>query len=371
MTSDDSIFNRLFELFQSPGPVNWRLAGEVRKSLVGAAEPVDPTLADEYTELAVAAQMRLEPVIRLSMGQPGELQPVDRTVWSTDNQESFGYLVEPLAGTFGAGLVDPANPMAAMLAPMGPAVLGMQAGTMVGFMAHRTLGQFDTGMPALGTERLYLVVPNVEGFATDHGLDQRQVRLWAACHEVAHHAILDVPWVRPRVTELLTDFASSVSFDSSKLSETLERMDDPAAIEDVLGGAGGLAGLLGGNHDPEKLAPIQALLATIEGYGDHVVGLALTDIAPELGPIQEAWARRRAEPGQAEQFLSQLIGLELERHHAGDATRLFTEIGRRWGMVSVDSLWSSPQSAPTLAELTDPVGWAARVLLTDPMDETP
>ncbi len=42
MTSDDSIFSRLFELFQSPGPVNWRLADEVRKSLVGAAEPVGP-----------------------------------------------------------------------------------------------------------------------------------------------------------------------------------------------------------------------------------------------------------------------------------------------------------------------------------------
>lgn len=367
MTGDDSIFAKLFELFQSSGPVNWRLADEVRKSLVGAAEPIEPSLADEYAELAVAAQMRLDPVMRLPLGQPGDLQPVDGTVWATDNQRSFAYAIEPLAGKFGAGLADPSNPMAAMLAPMGPAVLGMQAGTMVGFMAHHTLGRFDTGLPALGIERMYLVVPNVEAFAADHGLDRRQVRLWAACHEVANHVILAVHWVASRITALTADFASSVRFDPSKLTETLQGMNDPGAMEGMLGGAEGLAGLLGGEHDPERLGPIQALVASIEGYGDHVVRLALTEVAPELDRIEEAWRRRRAEPNQAEQFLAQLIGLKLERRHAGDATHLFAEIERRW--AAIDRVWSSPESVPTLAELTDPVGWAARVLLTDPLAE--
>jgi putative hydrolase len=374
MTSDDSIFNRLFELFQSSGPVNWRLAGEVRKSLVGAAEPVDPNLADEYAELGTVASMRLEPVTGLATGRPGAIQPVDRTVWAEDNQESFGYAVEPLSGKFGAGPTDPANPMAAMLAPMGPAVLGMQAGTMVGFMAHRVLGQFDTGLPALGSDRRYLVVPNVEAFAADHGLDRRQVRLWAACHEVAHHAILDIPWVEGRIVELVADFAATVRFDPSRITETLERMDDPAALQDALGGQGGpgaLAGLLGSEHDPATLEPIRALVATIEGYGDHLTRLALDDIAPELSRIEEGWSRRRAEPDQAEELLGQLVGLTLERSNATEAARFFPEITRRWSTDAVDLVWSAPGTIPTVAELTDPVGWAARVLLGDALDEGP
>ncbi|MDQ3781659.1 MAG: zinc-dependent metalloprotease, partial [Actinomycetota bacterium] len=129
----------------------------------------------------------------------------------------------------------------------------------------------------------------------------------------------------------------------------------------------GLAGLLGGEHDPDKLVPIQALVANIEGYGDYVVRLALAEVAPDLDRIEEAWRSRRAEPNQAEEFLSQLIGLKLERRHAGDAARLFAEIERRW--AAIDRVWSSPDSVPTLAELTDPVGWAARVLLTDSLEE--
>jgi putative hydrolase len=372
MTSDDSIFSKLFELFQSPGPVNWRLAAEVRKSLVGAAEPVDPNLADEYAELGTAASMRLEPVTALPTGSLAAIQPVDRVVWAEDNQESFGYAVEPLAGKFGAGPADPANPMAAMLAPMGPAVLGMQAGTMVGFMAHRVLGQFDTGLPALGSDRLYLVVPNVEGFAADHGLDRRQVRLWAACHEVAHRAILDIPWVRGRVVELVADFEATVRFDPSRITETLEHMDDPAALQEAIGGqAGGLAGLLGSEHDPGKLEPIRALLAAIEGYGDHLTRLALDGIAPELSRIEEAWSSRRAEPDQAGELLGQLVGLSPDRAGAADAARFFPDITRRWSGEAVDRVWSSPEAVPTVAELTDPVGWAARVLLEGGFGEAP
>ena len=90
MTSDDSIFSRLFELFQSPGPVNWRLADEVRKSLVGAAEPVDPEprrrvrrVGDRRHDAAGAGDRSRHRITRgdpagrprrVGRGQPGELR---------------------------------------------------------------------------------------------------------------------------------------------------------------------------------------------------------------------------------------------------------------------------------------------------------
>ncbi len=362
---DESIFDKLFELFQAPGPINWRLAGEVRKSVAGAAEPIEPQLAEEYLELALAAHMRLAPVSHLELSTPGNLRPVDGATWAELNGESFRYALEPLAGKLGMGsLVDPSSPLSSMLAPMGPAILGMQAGTMVGFMAHRVLGQFDTGLPALDQDDLFLVVPNVEQFATEHSLDPRQVRLWAVAHEVAHNALVDLGWLSDHVRSTLEAYLGSVSFDPSKLTDALSGIEDPSQIEAIAGGSSGMAELLGAESDTSLLAPVQAALAVIEGYGDHLVRRATADILPQLDQLEESAARRRAEPDQAEQFLQQLTGLSLERHRARDAAGFFTEIERRWGEGTPDKVWSGPDALPTLEELADPVGWAARVLLT-------
>lgn len=368
----DSIFDRLFEMFQSPGPVNWQLAAEVRKSVSGTPEPIEPQLGEEYAELATAAQMRLADATPLALATPGRLQPVDRSSWAAENEQSFRYVIEPLGGKLSlGGVIDASNPMSAMLAPMGPALLGMQAGTMVGFMSHRVLGQFDTGMPALDHEDLFLVVPNVEAFATEHDLDALQVRMWAAAHEVIHHAILAIEWMRGHLVGVMSDYYDSVSFDPSKLTDALSTIDDPSEIEQMMGGAGGLANMLGSTSDATKLGPIQAALSTIEGYGIHVVRRAMSSVLPALPQLEESAGRRRAEPNEAEQFLQQLVGLKLERHRARDAAMFFDEIERRWGVDTIDTVWAAADNLPTVDELTDPVGWAARTLLDVGFDTDP
>ncbi len=365
----DSIFDRLFEMFQSPGPVNWQLAAEVRKSVAGSPEPIEPHLGEEYAELATAAQMRLSGATSLDLVTPGRLQPVDRSSWASRNEQSFRYVIEPLGGKLSlGGVMDSSNPMSAMLAPMGPALLGMQAGTMVGFMSHRVLGQFDTGMPALDHDELFLVVPNVEAFASEHDLDPLQVRMWAAAHEVVHHAILGIEWMRGHIVGVMDDYYSSVSFDPSKLTDALSTIDDPSDIESMMGGAGGLANMLGSSSDETKLGPIQAVMSTIEGYGIHVVRRAMGDVLPSLPQLEESAGRRRAEPNEAEQFLQQLVGLKLERHRARDAAVFFDEIERRWGADKVATVWAEPGNLPTVDEITDPVGWAARTLLDVGLD---
>ena len=80
---------------------------------------------------------------------------------------------------------------------------------------------------------------------------------------------------------------------------------------------------------------------------------------------------RRAEPDQAGELLGQLVGLTPDRAGAADAARFFPEISRRWSDDAVDRVWSGPETVPTVADLTDPVGWAARVLLGDGFDEQP
>ena len=364
----DNLFDRLFELLSTPGPVNWRLGREITQSLAGSAEPIEPRLAEEYQELTLAAQLRLADRLTLDVSTTHAIHPVDRQTWAEQNEQSYRYLIEPLADKF-SSLHGGSAMAGSFLGPMTPVILGIQAGTMIGFMSHRVLGQFDTGLPALDHGDLFLVIPNVEGFARDNDIESHQIRLWAVLREVTHHAILNVSWVRKYFIDAINDFYETVDFDPSGLMDMLSTFQDPTGIQDpsalegLVDEPGGLAKMLGSSHDPSALAPIQAFLAFTEGFGDYAVRIAAADLIPELGKIEAAVTLRRSEPNEAEQFLQQLLGLQIDRHRVADAAQFCSEIERRWGSDTLQRLWEDPDKLPRLDELTDPVGWAARVLL--------
>ena len=56
---DEGLFEQLFKLLQSSGPVNWKLAREVTKSLAGPPQVIEPDVAEEYMELAHVAEVRI------------------------------------------------------------------------------------------------------------------------------------------------------------------------------------------------------------------------------------------------------------------------------------------------------------------------
>ena len=317
--------------------------------------------------------MRISAVADLPSHSPGELNPTDRATWAAENQQSFRILIEPLSdklsGMTDAGAipgVGDMGSMGAMLAPLGPALLGIQAGTMVGFMSHRALGQFDTGIPAMDHDRPYVIVPNLDDFAIDHGIDHRQIRLWGALHEVAFHRIMAIEWLRGRFVTLVESFYDTVEIDTSDLLGKLGGMADPEEMQRMLGeGDADPTSMIKATSDPAKLADIQAFTAFIEGYGDRLVRIAGAELLPTIDRIESAYATRRTEPDQAEQFLQQFAGLKLERWRAADASAFCDDVVERWGEETLAKVWEEPDNLPKLHELTDPIGWAARVVLDE------
>lgn len=365
----DDLFAQLFRLFQSSGPVNWKLAKELTKNLAGEREPIEPAIAEEYRELGHVAELRIQSAADLPAPSPGDLNPTDRATWALENQQTFRILIEPLGDKLSGGFsgipgAESFGQMGAMLQPLGPALLGMQAGTMVGFIAHRALGQFDTGIPAIDHDQPYLIVPNVEAFAFEADVDARQVRLWAALHEMLFQRLMEIEWLRGHFISVVNSFYDTVEFDVTDLMSQMNALNDPDQIRDLLGEDGSSTpALLKSTADPDRLAAIQACSAFIEGYGDFVVRRAGAELLPDLDRIESANARRRSEPDQAEQYLQQIAGLELQRHRAGDAAAFCAEVERRWGESALNRVWEQPEHLPTLDELTDPVGWAARVMM--------
>jgi putative hydrolase len=357
----DNIFDRLRELLESSGPVNWKLAREIAESVSGVADPVEPWVAEEFEELTHTAALRVSAASPLdATPASGSARVVDRRTWASENVTGFAYLAEPLASKM-AGPPGQ-SPFDAVLGPLGPALVGMQMGSMAGFMSLRVLAQFDVGLPvdAVGA---YYVAPNVAAFADDHSLDLRQTRLWVALHEVTHQAEMAVRWVRPHLRGLMTHFLDGLTFDSSALEEKIQGIADPESLERLLEDPAGLSGLLAGPESEQALAAIQSFMALLEGYAEWLVDRAAPGLIPEGPRLREAIDRRRAEPSQGEQMLQRVLGLDLQHHHYRRGTIFCDEVARRWGEDSLGRIWDGPAMLPTPAELADPLGWAARVLL--------
>ena len=307
--------------------------------------------------------MKIADVTDLDLGDMVDAIPVDRAAWAALNLESFRYLVEPLADKMSAA--GAGGPLEGMMVPLGPAILGAQMGIMTGFLSHRILGQFDIGLPSAEAGDLYLVVPNIEAFATENRLDPRQVRLWVALHEVTHQAEFARPWVRPEFVELIARYLDGLELDPASLTEKLQSFSDPDQMESVLSDPAGLAGLITTPEQRPILEAIQAFMAVIEGYADYLMDRAALKMLPDLARMREAMDQRRAEPSQGEQIINRMLGLELKQEQYRLGADFCSEVARRWGEDAVERMWTGVETLPSLAELHDPVAWAARVLLPD------
>ncbi len=356
----DNLFDRLRRLLESPGPVNWALAREIAESVAGPAEPVEPWVAEEFVELTHTAARRVSAASPLdAMPASALVRAVDRRTWAAEGVAGFAYLAEPLAAKMAGPETGEGDPL---MGALGPALVGMQMGSMAGFMSHRVLAGFDVGLP-VHTPGASYVVPNIASFAADHGLDIRQVRLWMALHEITHLAEMAVPWVTTHLGDLVAGFVDGLRPDPAALEQRLQALQDPESLESLLEDPSALSGLVAGPESEQALRHIQAFMALLEGYAEWLVGRAAPGLVPEAPRLREAIDRRRAEPSPGEQMLQRMLGLDLQHHHYRVGTTFCDEVARRWGEEALARLWDGPEDLPSPAELEDPVGWAARVLL--------
>jgi uncharacterized protein (DUF2342 family) len=78
---------------------------------------------------------------------------------------------------------------------------------------------------------------------------------------------------------------------------------------------------------------------------------------PAAAKPQEAFRRRRAAGGPAEQTFATLVGLELRPRRLRDASTLWGSLRARQGAEARDGVWMSPALLPTAADLDDPLGF--------------
>lgn len=358
-TVSDDLFSRLIRMFSQPGPVNLDLAREISRHLAGEPQMLNPWTTEELVELVRLAEYEISRVAPFTFPPASAVAPLSPREWGDA-------MVEELAGTaepFGAQLSESVGDQPwAMLAPLGPVMAGAQLGAWTGLMAGRVIGSCETGLPAVSSNRILLVATVIEELVEQLAVDGRQVRMWAALFETAHRAVFSLPHVMDSYRALNEEYAATVNLAPESLMEQLGSITDPSAIFQ----------LDPDTHDPVLFdssdgGPARGNLEAFLGLTNGMARRLVTDAGSRLlADLEEIFAERDSDPGPGDELKQAGPMVSVTPGAVHDGMSFLSEVEERFGARAAGMIWR-PEGLPAPEEIRDPVGWAARVLLEDPL----
>jgi putative hydrolase len=279
-------------------------------------------------------------------------------------------LVEPIAESsvqaLGGALPEEAKAMSGpLMGILGKAVGGMlasQVGSGLGALASDVLSVSDIGLPLAAPGKAAIIPANVTAFAEGLDVSEDDVLLYLALREAAHQRLFaHVPWLRDHLIGAVADYARGIEINaegmSARIEEQMRGIDptNPESMQELL--EGGMFDLPRSPAQEAALQRLEVTLALVEGWVDEVVGQATAERMPNAGKLQEAFRRRRAAGGPAEQTFATLVGLELRPRRLRDASTLWGSLRTRQGTEARDGVWMHPHLLPSAADLDDPLGF--------------
>ena len=373
------MFGDLARMFSRQGPVNWDVARQTASWLAtdGQPEPnVDPLERIRLEELVRVADLHVSAATGLSTSIAGgilSILPVSRGDWALHSLEAYRPFLERLATSLSTAPDDdePADAATQLLGDLGkmlgPVLLGMQSGFMLGHLSRRALGQYDLPLPRRPADQLLVVPANLDAFAGEWSLAADDLRLWVCIQEVAVHAVLGRPHVRQRLQDLINEYVSRFEVDPEALEMSLGNIDptDAAGLQAVLGNPETLLGAMRSPGQQETLSRIETLTAVMSGYVDHIMDTTGRRLIGSYNQITEALRRRRVEATDGDRFAARLLGLELGRGQYERGANFIRGVVERAGDEGLNRLWVTERELPTTAEVDAPGLWLARIDLPE------
>ena len=366
---------RMFAGGPDSGPVNWDMARQIAASQLSASG--DPAVnmfeRHQVEESLRLADLWLDPVSALPSGI--QLAAAwNRNEWIYNTLDVWKKLCDPIAGRMVGAMGDlvpdeakaQLGPMQSMVATLGGALFGGQLGQALGQLAAEVLSAGDIGLPLGPTGTAALVPANVKAYGEGLELPEDQVRLYVALREAAHQRLFGhVPWLRAHVLSAVETYANGITVNREAIEEAMSRVDpsDPESMQ-----AMALEGIFTPEDTPQQkasLARLETALALIEGWVGHVVDTAAGERLPSVAALGEAFRRRRAAGGPAEQTFAALVGLELRPRRLREAGALWAAVTEHRGIQGRDALWGHPDLLPTEEDFANPQVFAQSALEWD------
>lgn len=372
---DIPLFREIQRILASgEGPINMEIARQVAIAAAtqGLTEPTPPNdAARELSEHVHTAEILLSGYTRLGLEEPMRIRVMNRSAWVAASLDAWKWLFDHLAGRFVAQLGDvsedagEANPMQTAMGQVAPLLQGLQTGTLVGSLAQDALGRYDLPIPRDDDGRLIFVEPNLQGLASEYGIDIAALRKWLALREAAQHLVVTAqPWIARYARSLLTELVDAIEIDSGELERRLMDLQTKGmeALQEGLGGSEQAFPIAPTERHRRALERLRAWTAVLEGYAAHAAAEVAAEMLPDAGRMDEAMARRATTPTEGRQMLASVLGISVDRELQAAGRTFCAAVVKLKGLPDLNKLWDAPDNVPTLAEVKDPFQWMERVL---------
>lgn len=363
------MISRLGSSVNSPdnsGPVNYDLAGRIARQQIASAPSTtvgarDPDAAQESVRLA---ELWLDDATVLP-ASGATVTAWDAEDWLVGTLPAWKRLVNPVAEHINeaqlASLPEEARqmigPMLAMLRQMSGMNFGMQLGHALGELAAQALTGSDFGIPVAPAGTTALCSANIRRAGHDLDISSQEIMVYIAAREAARQRLFaHVPWLVERLVASVEEYANGLVIDTSHIEEAIRGLNlesgDPQSIQEAMSGLQGmdLSPTIRSRNEAAANR-LETLLALVEGWTEHVVTLAMSDRIPTTAAMNEAWRRRRATGGSAEQAFSRVVGIEFAAPKVTEATELWRRADTAVGMRRRDAVWDHPDFLPTGEDL--------------------
>lgn len=338
-------------------PIDWAVAAVTAQRLLppGPALPVDDAAAAvrQMRAMSVIAEEHVRKVTGLDDGRPPRpAEVVDRPGWVDAATEGLCRLL--------ADYRTPEGRTRRVLST----TTGMQVGVALAFLASRVLGQYDPfGGPSEDPGRLLLVAPNVINVSQTLDVPADEFQMWVCLHEATHRLQFNaVPWLRDHFSSQVQSFVSSTE-DPDTVAKMIGRL--PSAVRGVRRGeAPDALGVLSLLQDPEQRAVLDRLLALatlLEGHADHVMDAVGPSVVPSVRLIRQRFTARRQGGSIIERVLRAVLGMDAKLRQYAEGAAFTSYVVDAVGMDGFNAVWTSPETLPTRAEITDPAAWLYRM----------
>lgn len=351
---------------EGSGPVNFALAERIARQQISASRisPAERTATEEAIRLA---DLWISDSTVLPAAE-GPAAAWTASEWLSTTFPLWKRLVTPVAENMSeAQLASLPDEVRQMMGNMPAAVqqmsgmsFGLQLGNALGDLAQQALSGADLGIPVAPAGTVALLPQHIATAAKDLPVEARDLYLYVAAREAARQRLFQrVPWLVERIVSSVEEYADGLMLDTSHIEEASRNLEidtsNPQALQNAI-------------HELQNmnLAPrvsstnagavsrLETLLALVEGWVEHVVDTALEKYLSSLPSLSEAWRRRTATGGSANQAFSQVVGIEFSAPRVREAAELWRRSDNAVGVQRRDAVWDHPDFLPTAEDLTNP-----------------
>jgi coenzyme F420 biosynthesis associated uncharacterized protein len=289
----------------------------------------------------------------------------DRAQWIDANIAGFQLLFEPLE-SLNRNALREATIGAHLFGELNQTVLSGQLGLLMGYLARRVLGQYDTallGREPVTTGRLYFVEPNIAQTQRRLNLDGREFRTWIALHETTHAFEFEAhPWLRDYMNGLLRQYFDTVGQDLGQFVLAPSGLIGLAqrAIQNASRTRSALE-LLMTEEQQQIFQKLQALMCLLEGYSNHVMDVVGSSLLPTYPYMKRRFEARHQTRSTAERIFARITGLDLKLEQYVLGEKFVNQVVTNIGIERFNQVWEGPTTLPTLSEIYEPERWRERV----------